>query len=57
MPKGGKMPYLPRDPKGRHVPGYPSKIDGGTTSPEGYQREARGHSPSSAGTKVPIKRG
>ena len=50
MPKGS---YLSRDPKGRHVPAYPAKIDSGSSSPEGYQKEARGHSPSNAGTKTP----
>jgi hypothetical protein len=42
---------LPRDPKMRHVPGYPSKTQSGTSTPAGYQKEARSHRPSKEGTK------
>lgn len=53
-----KKSHLSRDEKGRHVPGYPGKVGEGSSSPEGYQKESRGHSPSSAGTKLPVpKRG
>ena len=55
--KHGKMPYLSRDKYGRHEPGYPGAIKGGSNQPEGYQKEHRAHKPSSAGTKIPsIKR-
>jgi len=46
-----KESQLPKDQTQK--PGYPSRIDQGSTSPEGYQREARGDKPSSAGTKLP----
>ena len=49
MKKGYK---LSRDPHGRHVPGYPGKVKGGSNQPAGYQKEHRSHKPSPAGTKV-----
>lgn len=48
MPKG-KLYHLPKEMTQK--PGYPSGDSKGSSSPEGYQREARGHSPSPAGTK------
>jgi len=54
MKKGYK---LSKDPGGRSVPGYPGKIGSGSDGPSGYQKEARAHKPSSAGTKTGVKRG
>ena len=56
MKMKGKMPYLSRDKYGRSEPGYPAGIGQGSSQPEGYQKEHRAHKPSSAGTKVPIKK-
>lgn len=56
MPKHGKMPYLGRDKYGRNVPGYPAKTSSGSTTPAGYQKEARAHRKSSAGSRTPTKK-
>ena len=50
MPKKGYK--LSRDKGGRHVPGYPGKVKGGSNQPAGYQKEHRAHRPSGAGTSV-----
>lgn len=53
MPKSS----LPKDPEQRHKPAYPSRIGQGSTSPEGYQKEARADKPSAAGTKLGLGKG
>jgi hypothetical protein len=52
-----KKASLPRDPEQRSKPAYPQSIEQGSTSPEGYQKEARAHKPSSAGTKLGLAKG
>ena len=52
----GKGYYLPKEKKGHSEPGYPAKIASGSSTPAGYQSEARGHKKSSAGSKSTIKR-
>ena len=56
MPKGHGMSYLPKEKYGHHEPGYPGKISKGSSTPAGYQQEARSHKKSSAGSKSTIKR-
>ncbi len=56
MPKGKGMSYLPKEKYGHHEPAYPAKVSGGSSTPAGYQKEARAHKKSSAGSKSTIKR-
>lgn len=53
MPKSS----LGRDSEQEFQPGYPSKEDAGSESPEGYQKEHRAHKKSPAGTMTPIGKG
>lgn len=48
MPKS----ELPRDYSRK--PGYPGSVDQGSSTPEGYQKEARGHKPSGKGTPLSL---
>ena len=56
MPKGKHSSYLSKEKYGHHEPAYPAKIGSGSTTPAGYQQEARAHKKSSAGSKSTIKR-
>lgn len=52
----GKLYHLPKEKSGHSEPGYPAKIASGSSTPAGYQQEARSHKKSSAGSKSTIKR-
>lgn len=53
---GKKIPYLPSDPRGRSMPGYPEKAMPGENSPGGYMPKPMQKGPSKKGTPGLIRR-